>query len=354
MSNEKRIRELIFNLSAIQAPGYDDPREALMYVGKFHKESRDELIKIGAPAVPYLIEHSKNPKITNLLVELGEPAIEPLFAHLQEVPDSPHLAFVVRTLGLLKATIAADLILDLLKTSDDLDVRTQAADAIGRIHKDSERIDAEPMLKLLDDLLAQAEVQADGQYKFASFSDGTRVQEVLGSIGNTGDERAVERLIALLSKTKDLTKLRVVQALGKIGDERAVEPIIENIESGTELSDLMTKELVGFKDARGKEFAARFVQENPSLRYIQQVKDELEKAKPAEAQPIPAAKPVEAQPTQAATPVPSPSQHQAAPQEPAPKKSPLVKIIIVVVIGLVALCICGFVAVALLSSFAAS
>jgi hypothetical protein len=66
--------------------------------------------------------------------------------------------------------------------------------------------------------------------------------------------------------------------LGRIGDERAVGPIIENIESGTELSDLMTKELVGFQDARGKEFAARFVQENPSLRYIQQIKDELAKS----------------------------------------------------------------------------
>lgn len=333
MSNEQHIKKLIFNLSATEAPGYADPRDARMNVGKFHQQAREELIKIGAPAVPFLIEKGRNH--LDLIKSIGSPAIEPLLSHLQENPDSPHLEFVVRALGILKAEAAADLILGLLQTSDDLEIRTQAANALGFIHIDRESISSEPMLKLLDDLLAQAEIQADGQYKFANFNDDRRVQEVLGAIGNTGDKQAVERLISLLDKTNDLTKLRVVQALGKIGDERAVDPIIENIESGAELSDLMTKELVGFQDARGKEFAVKFVQENPSLRYIQQVKDELEKANIVVVQPAPAV-----------TPVAKTNQPQAAPKEPASKSRPT-KIIIGVVIGIVALCICGIVSMVL-------
>jgi len=340
MSNEQRIKELIFNLSATEAPGYDDPRDARMNVGKFHQKAREELIEIGALAVPFLIE--KGGDHIDLIKSIGSPAIEPLLSHLQENPSSPYLEFVVRALGILKAEAAADLILGLLQTSDDLEIRTQAAMSLGFISKDRERISSEPMLKLLDDLLAQAEIQADGQYKFASYNDGRRVQEVLGAIGNTEDEHAVERLISLLDKTNDMTKLRVVQALGRISDERAVGPIIDNIESRAELSDLMVKELVRFKDPRGKEFAAKFIQENPSLRYVQQVKDELEKAKVAEAQP-----------TQAATPVANANQPQVAPKEPA-SKNRLTKIIIGVVIGIAALCICGIVTMALLGSLAAN
>ena len=279
MSSEQRIKELINNLSAIEAPGYDDPRDARMNVGKFHQKAREELLQIGAPAVPFLIEYSQDAKIRDLIKEIGDSAIEPLLAHLQEDPNSPYLEFVIRSLGLLNSVDASDLILKYLQTSEDTEVRTQAAIALGLIQKNREHIDVSPMFNLLDDLLAAARIQPDGQYEFASFTDSRRCEEVIVAIGTAGDERATERLITMLGKTKDILKLRIVQALGNIGDERAVGPIIENIESGKELSDLMTKELVRFKDPQGKEFAKKFIQENPSLRYTQQIKDELAKDK---------------------------------------------------------------------------
>ena len=344
MASEQRIKELIYNLSAMEAPGYDDPRDARMNVGKFHQEAREELIKIGAPAVPFLIK--KGGGNMDLIKSIGSPAIEPLLSLLRESPNSPYMEFVVRALGLLRAEASADLILGLLQTSDDLEVRTQAAMALGFIYKDLETINSEPMLNLLDDLLSQAEIQADGQYKFASYDDGRRVQEVLGAIGNTRDERAVERLIPLLGKTSDMTKLRVVQALGRIGDERAVGPIIESIEPGTELSDLMTKELVGFKDPRGKEFARKFVQENPSLRYIQQVKDELVKVSVA-AQPTPVSGAVPQKPINT---VPE----QTGQEAPAPPKSSKKMIIIAVAVGILAICICGAIACLVLPYLTAS
>lgn len=330
MSNEQRIKELINNLKATEAPGYDDPRDARMNVGSFHQNARKELISIGAPATPFLIEESKDPKMRDLIRDIGDGAVEPLLSHLQENPNSPYLEYVVGTLGLLEAEPASDLILNYLKTSDNLDVRVEAAKSLGLIYKERGKIDVTPMLELLDSLLNEAKTDSNGRYEFSVFRDGTRCEEVVGGIGSAGDGRATDRLIALLGKTKGLLKLRVVQALGAIGDEKAVTALIENIDSKEEFSDLMTKEVVKFKDPRAREFAQKFVQENPIGQYIQQIKDELAKAPAPTPQHL-----VEAPPHQTS----KPQIDQKAPE--TNKRS---KILIAVGIGVAVLSVCCIVA----------
>ena len=347
MSNEQRIKELINNLKAREAPGYDDPRDAMMNVGKFHQSALDELKSIGVSAVPFLIEESKDPKIRDLIRNIGEGTIDPLLSHLQENPDSPYSEYVIGTLGLLKAEAASGLILNYLQTSDNLDIRVKAAMALGMIHREKAKIDTAPMYELLDTLLKDAKTDSNGRYEFSTYSDGTRCEEVVGGIGSAGDKRATDGLIGLLGKTKGLLKVRVAQALGAIGDEKAVSPLIESIDSQEEFSDLMTKELVKFKDPRGREFAEKFVQENPKLQYTNLIKDELAKMPASAASPN---KPVTPEPqkstSQAANPKTSePKEPELQPAEQkAPESNKRSKILVAVGIGAAVLCLCCVVA----------
>ncbi|MGA9138892.1 MAG: HEAT repeat domain-containing protein [Methanocella sp.] len=51
------------------------------------------------------------------------------------------------------------------------------------------------------------------------------------ALGESGDPRAVEPLIDLLKRSRDLTiKIHVCDALGHIGDPRAIDPLIEKLQ----------------------------------------------------------------------------------------------------------------------------
>ncbi len=53
----------------------------------------------------------------------------------------------------------------------------------------------------------------------------------IDALGESGDPRAVEPLIDLLKRSRDLTiKIHVCDALGHIGDPRAIDPLIEKLQ----------------------------------------------------------------------------------------------------------------------------
>jgi HEAT repeat protein len=57
-------------------------------------------------------------------------------------------------------------------------------------------------------------------------SDGELRGNVAGALGRIGDPRAVEPLIAALADKDPLLRSAVATALGKLGDPRAVEPLV--------------------------------------------------------------------------------------------------------------------------------
>jgi HEAT repeat protein len=55
-------------------------------------------------------------------------------------------------------------------------------------------------------------------------------EAALGALGEIGDERAVEALVAVLEDEDSDVRYAAMGALGKIGDARAVEPLVARLE----------------------------------------------------------------------------------------------------------------------------
>jgi HEAT repeat protein len=63
-------------------------------------------------------------------------------------------------------------------------------------------------------------------------------------LGNSGDPRAVQRLIAALNDATWVVRRRAAEGLAKLGDARAVEPLIRCLKEGNaELRDAATEAL---------------------------------------------------------------------------------------------------------------
>lgn len=57
----------------------------------------------------------------------------------------------------------------------------------------------------------------------------------IDALGESGDPRAVEPLIALLKRSNDLAvKIHACDALGRIGDPRAIDPLIDKLQDRDE------------------------------------------------------------------------------------------------------------------------
>lgn len=139
------------------------------------------------------------------LVEIGDPAVEPLIAALKNERDK---------------------------------VRQSAAKALGRI---GDPRAVEPLIAALQD-------------------DHGHVRELSArALGSIGDPRAVEALIAVLQgKDYEYVREAAAEALGKIGDARAIEPLLAALQVwGLSETAAVALERLGWQPGRD-EMAARY------------------------------------------------------------------------------------------------
>jgi HEAT repeat protein len=155
-------------------------------------------------------------------------------------------------LGKIGDPCAVDSLLKALK-DDNQNVRTEAASALGKI---ADPRSAEPLIKVLDHKDNQLRHKAAEallricassiEPLITALKDNTIKSkaccEVAAVLGQIGDARAVESLIAALKHHHRNVRQAAVQALGEIAAPRAVEPLIEALDQEDTFSCLVTAE----------------------------------------------------------------------------------------------------------------
>jgi HEAT repeat protein len=179
--------------------GRSEAASALMWMGvqnlelnvlvlcKLFCNDKDEILKIGKPAIPVLIELLKDDNSTirseavKALVMLGTHALPALFSAIKD-EDSKVCESVVEALGKIRHYFAVPFLIKVLKDGDPY-VRKSAAEALG----------------------------------------------------NIGHESAVPALIEALEDSEESVRLDAALALGYVGDVRAAQPLIEKLEDNKDM-----------------------------------------------------------------------------------------------------------------------
>lgn len=165
------------------------------------------VINLGSLAIPYLLQvigeeepYRRNAAI-KCLKAMGAQAAQSLLKKAQEGQEREKILSLV-VLGELKSKEVVEGIISILEdTSESLNVRYEAAEALGRI---GDRRAVFPLIKALSE---------DEWLQFPS----------LLALGSLGDVAAVEPLLNLLSS--EVPVQPVIETLGKIGDERGLETV---------------------------------------------------------------------------------------------------------------------------------
>ncbi|MFA6056254.1 MAG: HEAT repeat domain-containing protein [Thermodesulfovibrionales bacterium] len=137
------------------------------------------------------------------LKRMGRPAVEPLTAFLRD--DNPYLCMVViKLLGEIGDNLAVGHLIGVLKHFRSWQLRSEAADALGKI-KDPRIVG--PLIEALNDR-------------------NSRVREAAAKSLKEVGEPAVEPLLASLKDENQDVSFKAIVLLGEIGDSRAVEPLV--------------------------------------------------------------------------------------------------------------------------------
>jgi len=141
------------------------------------------------------------------LVEIGEPAVEPLIDALknENIDIRQRAAFALGNIGDKRA------VEPLIEALNDELVRSNAATALGKIG-DARAV--EPLIEAFKDEYEKVQQKVSGAI------------DVTGAIAEIG-EPAVEPLIATLKNENSQVRNIAVDTLIKIGDTSAIEPLIE-------------------------------------------------------------------------------------------------------------------------------
>jgi HEAT repeat protein len=191
--------------------------------------------------------------------------VEPLIATLKDSDEEVRLE-VVKALGNLRDSRAVESLITVLKNHDK-EVRSRAAEALG----EQRNIQAlEPLIAALKDTykevrasaaeaLGKLEDERAAEFLIAVLSDtdeNVRQMTILGLgyiwhlsdliqlgnndskirlraaevLGELGDKRVVEPLIATLKDSNELVRAAAVKALGKLRDVRVIEPLIATLD----------------------------------------------------------------------------------------------------------------------------
>lgn len=190
------------------------------------------------------------------VVEMGEPAIEPLITLLEENNDDNLRWAAAEALGQIRDQRAVDPLIIALKDPDTT-LRENAAAALGKIG------DIRTIPSLIATIQSEDNTNVKSCLVEALSSMGTPAVEplinllgsdrkldnvVIKALGNfLADHRTVEPLITVI-KDKDgdhFNRLQAAYALAKIGDARAVEPLITLLQgSDISLRDAAAQSLV--------------------------------------------------------------------------------------------------------------
>ena len=176
------------------------------------------------------------------LVEIGEPAVEPLILALGvEDPELRENAAV--TLGKIKDERAVEPLIGLL-TDEEWEVEQAGNNALIAIGKPA----VEPLIKILQDENESVFLQREAVQVLAGIGDERAIQPMIQalkkepeldadlgySLGLMG-EPAVEPLIRALGDEDPNVRVRAAEALGRIGDKRAVVPLTDALNDENEM-----------------------------------------------------------------------------------------------------------------------
>jgi len=209
--SERRIRNLVMNIYGLDSTGH------LLGKGELIEGAIDTLVKIGKPAIPFLIEAMKKEDggacgtAVSVLSKMGEPG----FKTLLEAADNKWrpLTETIIELGKFDDERAIPILKDVLRdTSVSFDSRAEAGVALARL---GDTIAVTVLLEMLEN-------KESPYYKVAR-------DNVIIALGKIGDKRATEKLIEILKHDKDSFVRRVTaDALGLIGGKSAVG-VLENM-----------------------------------------------------------------------------------------------------------------------------
>lgn len=167
------------------------------------------------------------------LVRMGSDAVAALLPAFED--DDPKVRHnIVHTLGKIADTHALD---TLIRATSDADqtVRYKAIYALGQIgHVDALDAliaalgdDVQEVSWMAREVLEGYGAKATTHLIAALDHASTDVQElVISLLGDTGDERAVEPLIALVAASDWQIRFAAIQALGELGDSRALPVLL--------------------------------------------------------------------------------------------------------------------------------
>jgi HEAT repeat protein len=165
-----------------------------------------------------LLEGTRNESLrTSILASqryFGDKIASSLIDLLIRAEDSLKMG-IVRCLGEIREPRAIDVLIDLLKETDNDDLKKGIVWALART---GDPRAVEPLIDLLKE------------------TDNDDLKKgIVWALARTGDPRAVEPLIDLLVETdNDDLRERIVWALARTGDPRAVEPLIDLLDTSTE------------------------------------------------------------------------------------------------------------------------
>lgn len=168
----------------------------------------------------------------NALGQIGDPwAVTPLISSLSS-PDVEIQRRAAINLGILKDEQAVEALINVLENEDDGLLRQYAAGALGSTG-DARAV--EPLITafekgaIVPDSLAEIGTERAIEYLIGKCNAKPTVH-LVRALGITGDARAVEPLIQALGNEDGLIIRYAARALGEIGDERAVGPLEEALE----------------------------------------------------------------------------------------------------------------------------
>ncbi len=197
----------------------------------------NEAAPLGDAAVEPLLVVFKHPilrqKAAEVLVHIGQPAVEPLAAMLTNRDQTIRWA-AIETMGKIGGTQAAQLLVTTLKQgkSEEQETAVQALIQIGQPAVDPlidifEEADSN-LQEIIKSILVNIKNAAvDPLVTALKHSDVAVVRRTIVQIlGEIGDPQAVAALVPALDDRDWGMRWAAAQALGKIGDTRAVEPLV--------------------------------------------------------------------------------------------------------------------------------
>ncbi len=204
---------------------------------KKRQEAKAELIKIGKPAVPYLVSQLNTDNVmtrislVHVLTEIGEDAVEELHSAL-ETEDKLKKHRVIHILAKIGSPKSLEIFIQAAQ-NPDWQMRSSAAEGLGKIKgEDAQKI----LLELLDDpdkdVRLKAVIAMDELNDFDLIENLIRAlddknyavrfaaSEVIGGFGAKAIPHLDEKIN---SADKKITKLLCIKTLGIIDDQNSIE-----------------------------------------------------------------------------------------------------------------------------------